>query len=198
MKRTFTLLSALLVLGMYLNAQQVLWTGETTPETITYHDMVEWTKTDPGLVGKYFNFGTAEAPSYASVVDNPVKAPLNNSDKVIVLKSLMGKSWWPDFFLLGLSTPVTITEANRYLHIMHYRENLNYGYSVNINKQQTWEDPDKLTKRFDGNLSAAATWEDIVIDLKWFMDNAEALNEICVLMDMNWGGDAEEIGRAHV
>jgi len=192
MKRTFTLLSALLVLGMYLNAQQVLFTGETTPETITYHDMVGWTLTDPGLVGKYFNFGTAEAPSYASVVDNPVKAPLNNSDKVIVLKSLMGKSWWPDFFLLGLSAPVTITEANRYLHIMHYRQNLNHGYSVNINKQQTWEDPDKGTKRFDGNLSAAGTWEDIVIDLKWFMDNEEALNEICVLMDKNWGGAAED------
>jgi hypothetical protein len=192
MKKTATLLVLLLCTGIFAFAQETLWTGETSPEAITYYDMVPWTKTDPGLAGKYFNFGTAEAISFSSIVDNPQKTGMNPSNKSLILKSLMGKSWWPDFFLFTLAAPVSITETNRYLHIMHYRQNLNQGYSVNINKQQTWEDPDKGIKRFDGNLEAAAKWEDIVIDLKWFMDNAQPLTEICVLMDRNWGGGAED------
>lgn len=192
MKRISTLTVLLLGISLFASAQETLWTGETTPEAITYYDMVGWTKNDPGLAGKYFNFGTAEAISFSSIVDNPLTTGLNYTRKALILKSLAGKSWWPDFFLFGLASPVTITEANRYLHIMHYRQNLNFGFSVNINKQQTWEDPDKGTKRFDGNLSTAGRWEDIVIDLKWFMDNAETLKEICILMDMNWGGAAED------
>lgn len=192
MKKISTLLVLLLGICSYVPAQETLWTGEATPEAITYYDMVGWTKTDPGLAGKYFNFGTAEAISFSSIVDNPQKTGMNPSDKALILKSLMGKSWWPDFFLFGLASPVSITESNRYLHIMHYRQNLNKGFSVNINKQQTWEDADKGAKRFDGNLEKAGQWEDIVIDLKWFMDNAEPLTEICILMDMNWGGEAED------
>ncbi len=192
MRIIFTTLILMLGTASYVSAQQSLWTGETTPEAITYRDMVGWTLTDPGLAGKYFNFGTAEAPSFASVADNPSKTGANATSKAIILKSLAGKSWWPDFFLLGLGAPVSITEANRYLHIMHYRQNLNQGYSVNINKQQTWEDADKGTKRFDGNLETAGRWEDIVIDLKWNMDNAQPLSEICILMDKNWGGGAED------
>jgi hypothetical protein len=192
MKKISTILVFLLGTGFFASAQETLWTGEATPEAITYYDMVGWTKTDPGLVGKYFNFGTADAISYSSIVDNPSKTGVNKSNKSLILKSLMGKSWWPDFFLFGLGSPVSITANNRYLHILHYRQNLNQGFSVNINKQQTWEDADKGTKRFDGNLETAGKWEDIVIDLKWFMDNSEPLNEVCILMDMNWGGGAED------
>lgn len=192
MKKIFTILTFAVSASFFASAQETLWTGETTPEAITYYDMVGWTKTDPGLAGKYFNFGTAEAISFSSIVDNPLKTGVNPTNKALILKSLMGKSWWPDFFLFSLSAPVSITENNRYLHILHYRQNLNQGFSVNINKQQTWEDPDKGTKRFDGNLEKAGRWEDIVVDLKWFMDNSEPLNEICILMDMNWGGGAED------
>ncbi|TSA37629.1 MAG: T9SS C-terminal target domain-containing protein [Porphyromonadaceae bacterium] len=192
MKKISTILVFLLGTSFFASAQETLWTGETTPEAITYYDMVGWTKTDPGLAGKYFNFGTAEAISYSSIVDNPQKTGMNKSNKALILKSLMGKSWWPDFFLFSLAAPVSITSTNRYLHILHYRQNLNQGYSVNINKQQTWEDADKGTKRFDGNLEKASQWEDIVIDLVWFKDNAESLKEICVLMDKNWGGGAED------
>jgi hypothetical protein len=193
MKKISTLL--MLVLGTTFIAstqETVLWTGETSPEAITYYDMVGWTKTDPGITGKYVNFGTAEAIAYSSIVDNPEKAGINKTNKALILKSLMGKSWWPDFFVFTLAAPVSITADNRYLHIYHYRQNLNQGYSVNINKQQTWEDPDKGTKRFDGNLSTAGKWEDIVIDLLWFKENAEPLSDICILMDRNWGGGAED------
>jgi hypothetical protein len=90
-----------------------------------------------------------------------------------------------------LAAPIKITEANRYLHFYHYRENLNKGFSVNINKETPWEDADKGTKRFDMDLKKAATWEDVVVDLKWFMDNNEDLSRICILVDRNWGGEAE-------
>ncbi|MFA5815776.1 MAG: T9SS type A sorting domain-containing protein [Bacteroidales bacterium] len=192
MKKISTILVFLLGTSFFASAQETLWTGETTPEAITYYDIVGWAKTDAAIVGKYVNFGTAEAISYSSIVDNPEKAGINKSNKALILKSLMGKSWWPDFFLFSLGAPVSITSNNRYLHIFHYRQNLNQGYSVNINKETPWEDPDKGTKRFDGNLSKAGQWEDIVIDLLWFMDNAEPLNQICILMDKNWGGGAED------
>ena len=40
-------------------------------------------------------------------------------------------------------------------------------------------------------LTTPAKWEDVVVDLKWFMDNNVQLSSICVLMDTNWGGGAE-------
>lgn len=192
MKKIATSLIFLLGLSYFALAQDVLWTGETSPEAITYYDMVGWSKTDAAITGKYVNFGTAEAPVYSSIVDNPEKAGINKTNKAVILKSLMGKSWWPDFFNFSLAAPVSITANNRYLHIFHYRQNLNQGYSVNINKENPWEDIDKGTKRFDGNLSKAGQWEDIVIDLVWFKDNAEPLSQICILMDRNWGGGAED------
>ena len=184
----------LLAFGMSFStfAQDVLWTGETTPEAITYYDILGWAKTDAAIAGKYVNFGSAEAPVLSSIVDNPEKAGINKSDKALILKSLSGKSWWPDFLQFSLASPVSITENNRYLHFYHYRQNLNQGYSVNINVDTPWEDADKGKKRFDGNLSKAGQWEDVVIDLKWFLDNAEPLSKICVLMDRNWGGGAED------
>ncbi len=193
MKKISTILILTLGISFFASAQEtVLWTGETSPEAITYYDMLGWSKTDAAIAGKYVNFGTEEAPVFSSVVDNPAKTGINKTEKALILKSLMGKSWWPDFFNFSLAAPVSITEANRYLHIYHYRQNLNEGYSVNINKENPWEDADKGTKRFDGNLGKAGQWEDIVIDLKWFMENAEPLAQICILMDKNWGGGAED------
>jgi hypothetical protein len=193
MKKISTLLVFLLGATCLVQAQEtVLWTGETTPEAITYYDMLGWAKTDAAMAGKYVNFGTAEAIVHTSIVDNIDKAGINKTDKSLIVKSLAGKSWWPDFFIFALGSPISITESNRYLHFFHYRQNLNQGFSVNINKDNPWEDPDKGTKRFDANLSKPGVWEDVVIDLKWFMDNAEPLSQISFLMDRNWGGGAED------
>jgi len=172
-------------------AETKLFTGDATPSLFSRMDMVVWAMTEIQTDARYVNFGTETEPAFARTTVNPEKAGLNASDNALQLSSLKGKSWWPDFLNLDLTDPITITEANRYLHFYHFRENLNAGFSVNINKENPWEDPDKGTKRFDMNLSKAGVWEDVVIDLKWFMDNNEALSKICVLMDMNWGGAAE-------
>lgn len=193
MKKLFTLFIMIMGLSAYISAQEtVLWSGETSPEPVVYFDMLGWTKTDAAIVGKYVNFGTEEEPVMTAVVDNPFTDGVNGTSKAIILQSLQNKSWWPDFISIDLESPISITENNRYLHLFHYRENLNKGFSININTDTPWEDPDKGTKRFDMQLATAGVWEDVVVDLKWFMDNTEPLSKICFLVDRNWSNEAEE------
>lgn len=168
-----------------------LYTGDISPSLFSRMDMVAWAMGEIQTDARYVNFGTDEEPAFARTTVNPVKTGLNTSDNALQLSSLKGKSWWPDFLNLDLTDAITITEENRYLHFYHFRENLNQGFSVNINKETPWEDPDKGTKRFDLDISKPGVWEDVVIDLKWFMDNAEPLSRICILIDRNWGGGAE-------
>lgn len=174
-----------------LAAETKLYTGDVTPSLFSRMDMVTWAMGEIKTDARYVNFGTDAEPAFTRTTVNPEKTGLNTSDNALQLSSLKGKSWWPDFLNLDLIDAITITEENRYLHIYHFRENLNAGFSVNINNERPWEDPDKGTKRFDMNLSKPGVWEDVVVDLKWFMDNNEPLSRICVLMDMNWGGGAE-------
>ncbi len=193
MKRLFTLFIMIVGLSAYISAQEtVLWSGETTPEPVIYFDQWGWVKTDAAIVGKYVNFGTVENPIHATTVDNPFTDGVNSTSKALIMQSLGNKSWWPDFLGVTLDAPISITENNRYLHFFHYRENLNQGFSVNINVETPWEDPDKGTKRFDMNLVSPGVWEDVVVDLKWFMDNAEPLSSICILVDRNWSNGPEE------
>lgn len=191
MKKTLLLSFALSCYFLTHAVDTNLFTGETTPEAFSRMDMVSWGMTD--AAANYVNFGTVEAPAFARITDNPDKTGLNTTNKVLQLTSLKGHSWWPDFLNLDVTAPITITADNRYLHMYMYRENLNQGFSVNINKGNPWENVDKGTKRWDMNLAAPGKWEDVVVDLKWFMDNAEAMSLICVLMDMNWGGGAEAV-----
>lgn len=174
-----------------LAAETKLYTGDAAPSLFSRMDMVSWAMGEIKTDARYVNFGTDAEPAFARTTVNPEKAGLNTTDNALQLSSLKGKSWWPDFLNLDLTDPITITAENRYLHFYHFRENLNAGFSVNINKDTPWEDADKGTKRFDMNLSKPGAWEDVVVDLKWFMDNNEPLSRICVLMDMNWGGGAE-------
>lgn len=193
MKKLLLLSMAFCCLTFASAAETKLFTGDTTPSLFSRIDMVAWAMGEIATDARYVNFGTAEAPAFATETTNPVKTGLNTTEKSIQLTSLKGKSWWPDFMNMNLITPIVITEENRYLHFYHYRENLNQGFSVNINKETTWEDADKGKKRFDMNLSKPGQWEDVVVDLKWFLDNNEAFSSICVLMDMNWGGGAEPV-----
>ena len=168
-----------------------LFTGDAVPSLFSRMDMVSWDMANIVTAASYVNFGSATEPAFARTTANPLKTGLNASDNALQFSSLKGKSWWPDFATFDLTSPITITAENRYLHFYHFRENLNQGFSVNINKDTPWEDVDKGTKRFDMNLSIPGAWEDVVVDLKWFMDNNEAFSRICVLMDTNWGGGAE-------
>lgn len=199
MKKTF-LLSLLIGCSSIVSAaESKLFTGEVATESFSRMDMISWAMGEILSDGRYVNFGTEASPAFTRITDNPDKTGLNKTEKTLQLTSLKGKSWWPDFLNLDLAEPITITDANRYLHFYHYRENLNKGFSVNINGDGTpLGDTDKGTKRFDLDLAKAGTWEDVVVDLKWFRDNAEAFSRICILMDRNWGGEAEPVTNYYI
>jgi hypothetical protein len=193
MKRLFTLFVVIIGLSAYISAQEtVLWSGEISPEPVTYFDQWDWVKSDDAIAGKYVNFGTVELPIHATTVDNPFTDGVNSTAKALIMQSLENKSWWPDFLGVTIEAPISITENNRYLHFFHYRENLNEGFSVNINKDTPWEDADKGLKRFDMNLASPGVWEDVVVDLNWFIENEEPLSMICLLVDRNWSNGAED------
>jgi|GEM_PF-1624127 len=191
MKKLFLLSLAIYCFSLIsAGAETKLFTGDTTPSLFSRMDVISWGMTDQ--LSNYVNFGTADAPAFTEVSSNPDKTGLNKSDKALHMSSLKGHSWWPDFVAMSLTAPITITEANRYLHVYLYRENLNKGFTLYLTPDGTWaEDADKGTKRFDMDLHKAATWEDVVVDLKWFIDNSTPLASINFLMDRNWGGDAE-------
>jgi len=115
-------------------AETKLFTGDVTPSLFSRMDMIGWAMTEIKNDARYVNFGTDAEPAFARVTVNPEKTGLNASDNALQLSSLKGKSWWPDFANFDLTAPIVITEANRYLHFYHFRENLNQGFSVNINK----------------------------------------------------------------
>lgn len=193
MKKTILFLLALTCYSLIYAVDTKLFTGETSPEAFSRMDMITWAMGEIRDDVRYVNFGTAATPAFTRITDNPDKTGVNTTNKALQLTSLKGKSWWPDFLNFDLAAPVTITAENRYLHIYMYRENLNLGFSVNINQATPWGDPEKGTKRWDMNLATAGKWEDVVVDLKWFMDNAQALSQISLLVDMNWGGATEPV-----
>ena len=191
MKRVLLLSIAIVCLSFISKAQEtVLFSGDQTTSLFSRMDIISWGMGD--AANNYVNFGTEAEPAFTEVADNPVKTGLNTSDKALHMYSLQGHSWWPDFLTMTLTDPITITESNRYLHIYHYRENLNKGFTVYLSANGDWvEDPEKGTRRFDMDLTTAGVWEDVVVDLQWFIDNSTPLEAVNFLVDRNWGGETE-------
>lgn len=192
-KKLTLLTLAFYCLSLVIDAQDTtLFSGDETTSMFSRMDIISWAMGETLDNERYLNFGTAEDPAFTEITDNPDKTGLNSSDKALHMYSLKGHSWWPDFLVMNLTEGITITEEYRYLHIYHYRENLNKGFSVYLTDGTLPEDSDKGTKRFDNQLSEAGVWEDIVVDLKWFIDNEEPLTAVSMLIDRNWGGEEED------
>jgi hypothetical protein len=192
MKRSFTLLLMVIGMGTIVNAQTVtpLLTGETSPEAITYYDFVEWSIADAGKIPTwYVDFGTGGP--FTQFVDNPDATGINQTAKSLYMATTTGVDWWGNFLNFRLETPLTITEDNRYLHFFHWRENLNNGWSISLNANEPLEDADKGTLRFDGNNTSTGQWEDIVIDLKYLMDEGIAFEKFMVIVDKDWEGERD-------
>lgn len=185
MKRIFTLLVLFVGFAAYTNAQTPLLTGETSPEAITYYDFVEWAIDEGKMATWYVDFG--DGGPYTQFVDNPDTEGINETDKALYMETIASIDWWGNFLQFRLETPMTITEDIRYLHMFHWREKLNDGWSININTEQSpHSDAEKGTLRFDGNNAQAGVWEDIVIDLKYLIDEGLTLNDILVIVDKDW------------
>jgi uncharacterized repeat protein (TIGR02543 family) len=164
----------------------VLLTGDAPDEPIVYYDFVEWALDDPGKIPTwYHDFGDA---TYTILADNPDTETGNGSAKSVHVKTIAGPDWWGNFFNFRLGEPIHITEHTRYLHILHWRENLNDGWSFSINTNEPLGDADQGIMRFDGNNLVAGEWEDIVLDLQYLIDNSIPLNRFMVIVDKDWNG----------
>jgi hypothetical protein len=163
-----------------------LLTGEKSPEPIVYYDFVEWSIAEDAKIKLwYVDFGDGK---YTTFVDNPDQAGINKTAKSLYIEAKASIDWWGNFLNFRLDAPIAITEENRYLHMYHYREILNDGWSINLNVNEPLQDADKGKLRFDGNNSKAGVWEDIVIDLKYLIDNSIPFEKICIILDKDWNG----------
>lgn len=147
--------------------------------------------------------------SVDTVVTNPNKNGINETGQCWMVTEA-GGGWWSNFWNVriadiavsnenayheggmthGLDEPgsITITEANRYLHVMHYRSALTLGFSLNINTSKNHGNDAAGTFRWDTNNSEAGVWEDHVFDLKTLMDNGVSFCGFSVIVNRSWGG----------
>ncbi len=164
----------------------VLLTGDAADEPIVYFDFVEWAIDDAGKIPAwYHDFGDG---TYTILADNPDTETGNASAKSVHMKTIAGPDWWGNFFNFRLGEPIHITEHTRYLHILHWRENLNNGWSFSINANEPLGDADQGITRFDGDNLVPGEWQDIVLDLQYLIENSIPLEKFMVIVDKDWEG----------
>ena len=110
MRRRFLLLFAICGISIS-NAQDTLFTGDATASKFSRMDIISWAMGETKDNGYYINFGTDADPAFTEVGDNPDKTGLNTSDKALHMATTKGHSWWPDFLVMNLTDPITITES---------------------------------------------------------------------------------------
>lgn len=126
--------------------------------------------------------------------DNPDKTGLNTSDKCLYIlsnqvytedvsaESIGRPQWNENVFYITFDTPLTIDAANRYLHILHWKESL---------LNSTWlvfaeNGDDNYIEIGRGNCPEAGKWFDMVVD---FNGKLSTVKTIRVHLDGNWGTD---------
>jgi len=128
------------------------------------------------------------------IVDNPVKDPVkNNTNKCYKVEQAANASYYENFLYFQLKQPITITQANRYLHIKHYRQVLNDEFMVCPNTSISpdrffWEQKYQGMYRFESQNSKAGQWEDVIVDLKYLMDKGIPLTDFSFGFSMDWNG----------
>jgi hypothetical protein len=182
-KLTFSLFLTIFLCLSSLKAQTVTPLYDFEPES-----------TQSGTYALYW----AGAPYIKAfdVIDNPVNSGINTSSKVLRIQEEGVQQWWNNTVIFSLTTPVTITSANRYLHIKHLRPRITGGgFIVSLNAATLSNAMASGSNRFDANLSAINTWQDIVIDLNTLKTNNTDLSNIEVCIDINnWGSASSPLG----
>ncbi|GEM_PF-1399137 len=190
MKKFITVLMLALCTAFLAKAQEemVLLSGETDdPEPIVYYNFVDWSIDEGRIAQWYIDFGDEE---FTTWVDNPEPDGINTTSTSLMAQTFKEDiptvDWWGNFLNFVLDEPIEITEANRYMHIFHYRENLNNIWAVFLNTNGSHEDAELGNLRFQGNNNVPGRWEDIVIDLHYLMDNDIPLEQFNFLVDAAW------------
>jgi hypothetical protein len=127
---------------------------------------------------------------FNGVVANAVKdETMNNTNTCYMVKLDANHDWWANFLNFRMTEPITITEDNRYLHILHYRSKLNDTWMVCLNVD--WPED---TYRSDGQNTKEGVWEDVVIDMKKLMDAGVPLTKFMFGVSMDWNGPKDNPG----
>lgn len=150
--------------------------------------------TQAGTYTMYWD-GAAYLKAFGSIA-NPVSAGINTSAKVLRIQEEGSLQWWNNTVVYTLTSPVTINSSNRYLHIKHLRPRITGGgFIVSLNAAALSNGMAAGANRFDANLTAINTWQDIVIDLNTLITNSTQLSNVEICIDINnWGGDAVPLG----
>lgn len=132
---------------------------------------------------------------FTGAVANPVKdETMNNTNNCYMVKLDANHDWWANFLNFRMTEGITITDANRYLHILHYRQKLNDSWMICLNTDWPLPDADKGKLRFDAQNAKEGVWEDVVIDLKYLIDNQIPLTKFMFGVSMDWNGERNNPG----
>jgi hypothetical protein len=132
---------------------------------------------------------------FNGLVANTVKdETMNNTDNCYMVQLDANYDWWGNFLDFHILDPITVTEDNRYLHILHYRSVINDPYWVCLNTDWNLEDADKGKLRFDGNNKKAGVWEDIVIDMKNLIETGTTLTKFNFAVSNDWSDPKDNPG----
>jgi O-glycosyl hydrolase len=113
------------------------------------------------------------------VFANPDKTGLNTSDKCFGAVNVANADWYGNYVELQLTTPVKITESNRYLSFLAYRsiqpKEMRIGFNGHDESSSIYQDKTDYDSR----------WERIVIDLGAAHLN-ETLSSLWIIFSCNW------------
>lgn len=122
------------------------------------------------------------------VMDNPLKAGVNTSEKCVGATNVADADWWKNFLILDLQEPVVISDANRILTFMAYRSIQPKEMRIGFN---TSEESGQL---YLGKLATDGAWERISIDMAAFA--GQTLKSIYIVLSCNWSDPRSGWGEA--
>lgn len=184
MKKTFfTTLLVLTGFGLTMNAQSLATFEDGANDVLIFSDYA--TSGDP----YWFDSGLFVEGGLPQVGANPSKGGINTSDKCLLAINVANANWWGNFCVLGTSTPVTITENNRYLHIKVYRSIQPKNFRIGFN------DREEANEVFQGTVPNDGQWEAVVCDLgAKFM--GQQLQYLHFIFSTNWSDPRDGWGVA--
>lgn len=122
------------------------------------------------------------------IVNNPQIDTINTTQKCLYVRSKQDipnsiPGWYGNSVLITLKDALEISNQNKYLHIMHWKESvlnswLIYGSEDNVNYLELGR----------GTCPQAEKWFDMVVDVSSQLQN---IKYIRIILDGNWGGVPE-------
>lgn len=164
--------STLLLFNVICNAQTIADFDGTTMSGVT----ISGSETDQAV--------------FDLVANNPLQAGINTSSNCLHIQTKQDianaiPEWWRNVINITFDTPITLTEDNRYFHVMHLREEMRSGYWLVYAADGSGAAAVEISR---GSVPAANQWVDIVADMK---SKLSSIKTIQIIIDGNWDGSGE-------